>query len=181
MDFNGVWSAPFTPDISKALGHQPPFTPYGAARFANECDVIDIGRAVGPLERTGKRCHARFRVEGKRVARAALVKRIRQIEQLRRVESPVVQRALQRRHDRVGNGRRAQISRYNDQLAVARTVLQRGKFHKAFLRLVTMEEIYFTMVNRVGAVLGRFGLRRWNIAAFAGSFLWLVDVRFERR
>jgi len=25
-----------------------------------------------------------------------------------------------------------------------------------------MEEIYFTMVNRVGAVLGRFGLRRWN-------------------
>jgi len=44
-----------------------------------------------------------------------------------------------------------------------------------------MGEIYFTMVNRVGAVLGRFGLRRWNIAAFAGSFLGLVDVGFERR
>src|ERR1700730_8068172 len=27
-DLNGVWSAPFTPDISKTLGHQPPFTPY---------------------------------------------------------------------------------------------------------------------------------------------------------
>jgi hypothetical protein len=41
MDFNGVWSAPFTPDISKALGHQPPFTPYGAARFAKEDEFDD--------------------------------------------------------------------------------------------------------------------------------------------
>ena len=40
-DFNGVWSAPFTPDISKALGHQPPFTPYGSARFAKEDEIDD--------------------------------------------------------------------------------------------------------------------------------------------
>ena len=40
-DLNGVWSAPFTPDISKALGHQPAFTPYGAARFAKEDEVDD--------------------------------------------------------------------------------------------------------------------------------------------
>jgi hypothetical protein len=40
-DFNGVWSAPFTPDISKTLGHQPPFTPYGAARFAKEDEIDD--------------------------------------------------------------------------------------------------------------------------------------------
>jgi hypothetical protein len=40
-DLNGVWSAPFTPDISKALGHQPPFTPYGAARFAKEDEIDD--------------------------------------------------------------------------------------------------------------------------------------------
>lgn len=40
-DLNGVWSAPFTPDISKALGHQPPFTPYGAARFAKEDEFDD--------------------------------------------------------------------------------------------------------------------------------------------
>ena len=40
-DLNGVWSAPFTPDISKALGHQPPFTPYGAERFAKEDEIDD--------------------------------------------------------------------------------------------------------------------------------------------
>jgi len=49
-----------------------------------------------------------------------------------------------------------------------------GVIDKAFLRLVTMEEIYFTMVNRVGAVLARFGLRRWNIAAFAGCCFHVV-------
>ena len=40
-DLNGVWSAPFTPDISKTLGHQPPFTPYGAERFKKEDEVDD--------------------------------------------------------------------------------------------------------------------------------------------
>ena len=40
-DFNGVWSAPFTPDISKTLGHQPPFTSYGAERFAKEDEIDD--------------------------------------------------------------------------------------------------------------------------------------------
>ena len=40
-DLNGVWSAPFTPDISKVLGHQPTFTAYGAARFAKEDEVDD--------------------------------------------------------------------------------------------------------------------------------------------
>ena len=33
-DLSGVWSAPFVPDLATALGHQPPFTPYGADRFA---------------------------------------------------------------------------------------------------------------------------------------------------
>jgi len=40
-DLNGVWSAPFTPDISKALGHQPPFTPYAADRFKKEDEIDD--------------------------------------------------------------------------------------------------------------------------------------------
>jgi hypothetical protein len=40
-DLNGVWAAPFTPDLSKALGHQPPFTEYGAARFAKEDEIDD--------------------------------------------------------------------------------------------------------------------------------------------
>jgi hypothetical protein len=40
-DLNGVWSAPFTPDISKPIGHQPPFTPYGAERFKNVDEADD--------------------------------------------------------------------------------------------------------------------------------------------
>jgi hypothetical protein len=40
-DLNGVWSAPFTPDISKPLGHQPPFTPYGVERFKNVDEADD--------------------------------------------------------------------------------------------------------------------------------------------
>jgi hypothetical protein len=40
-DLNGVWSAPFTPDISKTLGHQPPFTPYAAERFKKEDEIDD--------------------------------------------------------------------------------------------------------------------------------------------
>lgn len=40
-DLNGVWDGPHTPDISKPLGHQPPFTAYGAARFAKEDEVDD--------------------------------------------------------------------------------------------------------------------------------------------
>jgi len=40
-DLNGVWAAPFTPDISKPLGHQPPFTPYAAERFRKEDEIDD--------------------------------------------------------------------------------------------------------------------------------------------
>ena len=40
-DLNGVWDGPHTPDIAKPLGHQPPFTTYGAARFAKEDEVDD--------------------------------------------------------------------------------------------------------------------------------------------
>src|SRR5260370_30640264 len=40
-DLNGVWSAPFTPEISKPLGHQPPFTPYAADLFKKEDEIDD--------------------------------------------------------------------------------------------------------------------------------------------
>src|SRR5713101_7440245 len=40
-DFNGVRSATFTPNISKAPGHQPPFTPYAADRFKKEDEIDD--------------------------------------------------------------------------------------------------------------------------------------------
>ena len=40
-DLDGVWAAPFVPDISKALGHQPPFTPYGAERWRKVQEADD--------------------------------------------------------------------------------------------------------------------------------------------
>jgi hypothetical protein len=40
-DLNGVWAAPFVPDISKTLGHQPPFTPYGAERWKKVQEADD--------------------------------------------------------------------------------------------------------------------------------------------
>src|SRR3979490_1942581 len=48
-DINGVWSAPFTPDISKTLGHQPPFTPYAAERFKKEDEIDDPLTQCSPL------------------------------------------------------------------------------------------------------------------------------------
>ncbi len=40
-DLNGVWSGPFVPDLSKPLGHQPPFTPYAAGLFKKEDEIDD--------------------------------------------------------------------------------------------------------------------------------------------
>jgi len=34
-DFNGVWQAPYVPDLSRPLGAQPPFTAFGAEQFKN--------------------------------------------------------------------------------------------------------------------------------------------------
>ena len=32
-DMSGVWQAPYTPDLTKPLGHDLPYTPYGQERF----------------------------------------------------------------------------------------------------------------------------------------------------
>jgi hypothetical protein len=32
-DLNGVWQGPYTPNLTKALGKEPPFTPYGKQRY----------------------------------------------------------------------------------------------------------------------------------------------------
>ena len=32
-DLSGFWINQYTPDLARALGHQPPFTPYGAERW----------------------------------------------------------------------------------------------------------------------------------------------------
>ena len=36
-DFNGVWQGPYTPNLTKAFGKEPPFTPYGKQRY----DTVD--------------------------------------------------------------------------------------------------------------------------------------------
>src|ERR1700737_5416678 len=40
-EFNGVWQAPYTPDLTKALGHELPYTPYGMQRFKNVVHADD--------------------------------------------------------------------------------------------------------------------------------------------
>jgi hypothetical protein len=73
-----------------------------APRARHQLDVVHVGRAVGPLEGARQRRHAVRRVE-RNVWRAAVVQRVVQVAQLRRVERPVVEHALQRRGDRVGD------------------------------------------------------------------------------
>src|SRR5579864_8215108 len=34
-DLSGVWQAPYTPDLTKPLGHDLPYTPLGLDRFKN--------------------------------------------------------------------------------------------------------------------------------------------------
>ena len=91
--------------VAAALVHQrvgPEFGRHvGAARAPHQLDVVHVGRAVGPLKGARQRRHARLRVERERVARAAVVERVVEFEQLRREEGPVVERALQRGDDRV--------------------------------------------------------------------------------
>jgi len=40
-DFNGVWQAPYTPDLTKALGHDLPYTQYGAQQFKSVVHADD--------------------------------------------------------------------------------------------------------------------------------------------
>jgi len=40
-DFSGVWQAPYTPDLTKALGHDLPYTPYGMQKFKNVVHADD--------------------------------------------------------------------------------------------------------------------------------------------
>src|SRR5262245_54973214 len=44
-DLNGVWQGPFTADLSKPFGKEPPFTPYGKKRY----DSVD--HSQDPLAR----------------------------------------------------------------------------------------------------------------------------------
>ena len=103
----------------------------GVARPADQLDVVDEGRAVGPLVGARQRRHAARRLEGERVARLAVVERGRQVLELRRQEVPVVEDLLQARRDRAGIVGGREVARDDDELAVARAVLVGGELHRA--------------------------------------------------
>ena len=104
----------------------------GAARAAEQVDVVGEGRAVGPLVGARQRRHAQLGVEGEGMARLALVQRLVQVFELRRQEVPVVQQLLHARGDAGGEVGAVQVARDDGQLAVARTVLVGGEFHRGF-------------------------------------------------
>ena len=85
--------------------------------------------SVGPLVGARQRRHAARRVEVEWTARAAGVQLGVQGVQLRGDEGPVVERRLQGRGDAVGDVGGFQVARDHDQLAVARFVVEGGKFH----------------------------------------------------
>ena len=90
---------------------------------ADEAEILSIGVAKDWQRKgLGKRL-----VEG--VARAAVIERGVQVLQLRAHEAPVVQHLLQAVGDAGGVVGGGQVARDDDQLAVARTVLERGEFH----------------------------------------------------
>jgi hypothetical protein len=50
-DMSGVWQGPYTPDLTKPLGHDLPYTPYGLERFKNKVladDPASYCLPVGP-------------------------------------------------------------------------------------------------------------------------------------
>jgi hypothetical protein len=50
-DLTGFWNNQYTPNLAQALGHEPPYTPYGAERWKNvdtKDDPTGICLPVGP-------------------------------------------------------------------------------------------------------------------------------------
>jgi hypothetical protein len=67
------------------------------------------------------------------VPRAAVVQRLVERFELRRVERPVVEQRLHPPGDRDRVMRERQVARHDDQLTVARAVAQGGEFHSSIL------------------------------------------------
>ena len=63
-DMSGVWQGPYTPDITKPLGHDLPYTALGAERFKNVIHADDPAsylacRSARP-EASRRPCHFRL-------------------------------------------------------------------------------------------------------------------------
>jgi len=97
----------------KAAGH------FGVAGGTHQLDVVDVGRAIGPLVGAGQRGHALLGVKRESMSRFALVERGVQVFQLRRQKVPVVQHLLHFGRDAGRIMGCAQITRNHHQLTIA--------------------------------------------------------------
>ena len=90
--------------------------------------MVYIGRAVGPLVGARQRAFAIMFVEaeGRDGTDFDL---FGELCKLRRIDSPIVERGLKRRHDASGIGAFCQVFRDDDKAAVAGAVPEGGKFH----------------------------------------------------
>ena len=124
-------------DVGAALIHQrigpERCRDFGAARFAHQRDVIDVGRAVQPLvgARQGRCTFCQIE---RHVRDKPGLKRLRKFGEARRGRRPVVERRLQGRRHRACRGTARKIARNDDQAPVA-AVLERSKFHGRLFRL----------------------------------------------
>ena len=105
-----------------ALVHQRVFVKagwhLGATCLAHQFDVVEVGRAVGPLIGPRQGRHALAWLESKGVPCLAAVERGVQVFQLRRDEIPVVQHMLQRAGDAGGVVRGGAVARDDNQVPV---------------------------------------------------------------
>ena len=100
----------------------------GAARAADEDDVVEVRRAVDPLEGARQRRAEPQRIDRDAIDRAA-IELIGDHAQRRLGRAPVVERALQRRP---GIGRRRAdlgIAAHDQEAAVSRAIAQRRELH----------------------------------------------------
>ena len=92
---------------------------FGIAGHAHQLHVVNVGRPIRPLVGARQRCHAHLGVKRKGVAGLALIQRVIQILQLWRHEVPVIQHLLQLGGDAGRIMRGGQVTRDDDELAVA--------------------------------------------------------------
>ena len=106
----------------EGLGH------LGVAGAAHQLDVVEVGRAIGPLPGARQRAVAGGLV--KRLAfDGAAVQRFVHLAQLRLHRGPVVHRGQQGAGNGGHGAAAAQVAADDDQGAVAAALLQGGKFH----------------------------------------------------
>ena len=98
-----------------------------AARLPDQLDMVHIGRAVEPLigARQGRGAIMLVEAEGRH---RAVLQALGEIGQARREALPVVERRLQRRHDREGVGGAGQVAGDDDESAIP-TMHKRREFH----------------------------------------------------